>query len=255
VFIIGAEGAEHVLRPCRRVKLLAVLVLNAGSTVSTERLMAELWDGSAPDAARNALHAQVVRLRRDLESWTGPDGPTLHTAFPGYRLDLRGADLDVLRFRALAVQAHDLRDRDPRASLDLARRALGLWRGTAFTGLSLGPVAEAAKARLEESRFSLRLDALQLALDLGEHRDVVPELQELVVRHPCCEQLYRLLMIALYRSGRFGEALRAYETARQVFTRDLGVDPSPDLGNLLTDMLRHDPALRTPSPRHLHHAA
>ena len=56
-------------------------------------------------------------------------------------------------------------------------------------------------------------------------------------------------MLALYRAGRQAEALEAYRAARRALVDDLGIEPSPGLGELERAILRHDPALALPSPR------
>jgi Bacterial transcriptional activator domain len=56
-------------------------------------------------------------------------------------------------------------------------------------------------------------------------------------------------MMALYRSGRQGEALGALERARSGLAEELGVDPSPVLTEVQRGILRHDPGLAPPQPR------
>src|ERR671932_365421 len=51
-------------------------------------------------------------------------------------------------------------------------------------------------------------------------------------------------MLALYRSGRQAEALRAYQEARRTFADELGLEPGPELKELEQSILRQDPALR-----------
>ncbi|HET7278931.1 MAG TPA: BTAD domain-containing putative transcriptional regulator, partial [Dermatophilaceae bacterium] len=103
--------------------------------------------------------------------------------------------------------------------------------------------AEAAVARLEELRVVAEETAMAAALALGQHREVVGHLQELVAAHPFHERLCGQLMLALYRSGRQVDALSAYAETRQRLGEELGLDPGPDLQALETAVLRQDPAL------------
>ena len=52
-----------------------------------------------------------------------------------------------------------------------------------------------------------------------------------------------LQMLALYRSGRQAEALRAFQTTRSVLGDELGIDPSPRLRRLEEQILLQDPDL------------
>ena len=73
-----------------------------------------------------------------------------------------------------------------------------------------------------------------------------PSLQGLARAHPLREQLHALLMLALYRCGRQGEALAAYRHARRILVGDLGIEPGADLQALHQQILTADPAVAAP---------
>ena len=50
-------------------------------------------------------------------------------------------------------------------------------------------------------------------------------------------------MLALYRSGRQAEALRAYAQLRERLGEGLGIDPDVALSRLETAIVRHEPEL------------
>ena len=86
-------------------------------------------------------------------------------------------------------------------------------------------------------------DRIEADLALGRHADLVGELEALAGEHPLRERLCGQLMLALYRSGRQGEASAAYQRAREVLVEERGMEPSPPLQKLLTEILNQDPAL------------
>jgi hypothetical protein len=64
-----------------------------------------------------------------------------------------------------------------------------------------------------------------------------------VAEHPLREPLRRLLMLALYRSGRQAEALDVYQSARAALVDELGIEPSEELRRLHGAILRQEAGL------------
>ena len=69
---------------------------------------------------------------------------------------------------------------------------------------------------------------------------MVAELDALTVEHPYREHLRAMHMLALYRSGRQAEALRAFGRTREMLVEGLGIDPSPELRELERRILAQD---------------
>ena len=107
--------------------------------------------------------------------------------------------------------------------------------------------AAAAAARLEERRLAAIDDRLDANLALGAHTSVAAELAELVAAHPLREGLRARLALALYRSGRQADALRALADAGRTLRDELGIEPSRQLRDLEAAILAHDPALDLPA--------
>ncbi|RFU39334.1 hypothetical protein DZF91_22960, partial [Actinomadura logoneensis] len=89
-------------------------------------------------------------------------------------------------------------------------------------------------------------------LGLGAAAEAVPDLEAHVAADPLREDAWRLLALALYRSGRQGDALGALRRARDVLTEQLGVDPGPALRGLEADILAQAPHLDAPQPQNTH---
>ncbi len=81
--------------------LLADLILNAGSVVSTARLIDDLWGDAPPPAAGHTVETYIARLRRVLRDGSTPDA--LLTRPPGYLLDAEPSQVDAFRFEQLVL--------------------------------------------------------------------------------------------------------------------------------------------------------
>ena len=107
--------------------------------------------------------------------------------------------------------------------------ALGLWRGDALSDVALEADARSAAARLDDERRAARSERFDVALALGRHNELVPELERAVAAEPLDERLLRQLMTALYRSGRQADALARYRDGRERLVDELGIEPGAEL--------------------------
>ncbi len=227
--------------------LLAVLLLNRGGVVSRERLIDALWGDSPPQTAAKALNVHVSRLRKSL----GPNGENpIATHAPGYELRLDPEELDATRFERLVADGRkQVAAGDVESASALFHNALALWRGPALAGIDLAPASRTEIGRLDELRITAQMDRIDCDLALGLHEHVIGELEALIAQHLLYERLRGQYMLALYRSGRQADALRAYQDARKTLVDELGLEPSEALQRLERANLNHDPALQLPSGR------
>jgi DNA-binding SARP family transcriptional activator/tetratricopeptide (TPR) repeat protein len=238
----SVEGRPVALGGPRARQLLALLLLHPDRPLSSEVLVTAMWGESPSDGATTTLRTHVATVRRVLAA-AGADG-ALVTRAGGYALLLDQTDLDAEVFEDLVDRGQEaIGMGDPTRAAALLRDALALWRGDVLTDLGPPDFAETTVARLGELRVVAEETAMAAALELGQHRDIVGRLQEMVAAHPYHERLCGLLVLALYRSGRQVDALAAYAATKQRLGDELGIDPSPDLQALETAVLRQDPAL------------
>jgi DNA-binding SARP family transcriptional activator len=245
----------HLTRRKQRL-LLATLLLNANRPVPTERIIDWLWAGRPPASATQNVHSYVSNLRRRLKTAGRGGRAPIETGSAGYLVRVGSAELDADHFDELAVQGYDAA-KAGRHELAVERltRALGLWRGpVVLEGLDLPEALRATTARLEQRRLTVLEGAFAARLATGQHRELVPELEAATRRHPLQERLWAQRMIALYRSGRQGEALAAYRLVREVLAGELGVDPGPDLQRLHGKILTADSGLAHPPAHYRAHA-
>jgi DNA-binding SARP family transcriptional activator len=247
------DGAAWVpVRAGQQRIVLAVLLVEAGRLVATDRLIDEIWGEHPPRAAASVLRGYVLRLRKLLGGGTGG---VLVTRAAGYELAVDEEDLDARLFDRLATAG---RQALAAGALDAAvsqlSQALALWRGAALAEVPATPTVTSHASALEQTRLAVTEDLLGAQLDLGRHDEVVGDLHRLVAEHPLRERLWEQLMLALYRCGRRGDALEAYQRARDALVGELGLEPGRQLQQLQRAILSDDPdlaiapALDRPSP-------
>ncbi|MEV1243704.1 BTAD domain-containing putative transcriptional regulator [Nonomuraea sp. NPDC049750] len=235
--LLGAVRAWHghqevLLGPPRQRAVLALLALEAGRTVSVERLIEGLWGERAPTGARGMVQGYVSRLRPALAR----ANVTIAYYSQGYLLRLAAEQVDVHEFRNAVARARTMESAEARATG--LRRALALWRGEPLSGVSGGGLLDLLRDALVEERLAVTEECLNAETRAGRHAGLVPELIALVAENPFREGLVGLLMLALYRAGRRVDALERYERTRRRLIEELGLDPSPELRQLRQRILR-----------------
>ncbi|MDA3628530.1 BTAD domain-containing putative transcriptional regulator [Saccharopolyspora sp. WRP15-2] len=239
---------DGVARPMGSVQvraLLTCLLLEPNQIVSMDRLIDTIWEHDPPATARTIIQGYVSRLRK-LFGAGGPDGPEIVTRPPGYLLSVDAERIDAHRARALINRAHGL---DPAERSRVLGEALSLWRGPVLTDITSSRLYRMVAPNLDELRLLALEERVDADLDLGRHHQLVLELSTLVDRYPLRERLTGQLMLASYRAGHRAEAQSKFHELRRRLSDELGLDPGPDLRNLYEQVLRDDPALRSPQHR------
>jgi basic membrane lipoprotein Med (substrate-binding protein (PBP1-ABC) superfamily)/DNA-binding SARP family transcriptional activator len=221
--------------------VIALLLAEPNSTVSVERLIDGIWGETPPETARHTLQSYVSELRKALGEMIERDGS-------GYVIRVDRTSLDALELEDRVSEARLRLEHEPDAAAMELEAALALWRGRPFEDHPDHASLQAEAVRLEE----LRLEAIEALghtrLALGQPARVVTDLERITREHPYREELRALQMLALYRSGRQADALRAFQATRQVLADELGIDPSPRLRRLEEQILLQDPDLDPTGP-------
>src|ERR671938_944155 len=109
--------------------LLGVLLLHANESISSERLVDELWGDGPPARAHKLVQGYVSGLRKLL-------GPArVVTRPPGYLMRVEAGELDALEFDRLVAEARAAEE--PQLRAERLREALELWRGSALADVRL----------------------------------------------------------------------------------------------------------------------
>ena len=230
-----ATGERIALKGPRHRAVLARLIVARGRVVPVATLVDDLW-ADPPPGAVGAVRTFVAALRRALEPDRPPRAPArlLVTEGPGYALRAEPEAVDAWRFERALERRARRRRRGRARRLD---EALGWWRGPAYADFADAPWARAERSRLAELRLHAVERRAEARLALGRAAEAVPDLDAHVAEHPWREDAWRLLALALYRTGRQGDALAVLRRARTLLVEQLGVDPGPALRRLETDIL------------------
>jgi DNA-binding SARP family transcriptional activator len=259
---VRLDGVVVDLGTPKQRALVAALALSRGRAVSVDAIIDLLWGDSAPPGVTATLQAYVSGLRRVLEPARERRAPAtvLVTVAPGYALKTPDEALDARLFEDAVATEHrrlqvltgsgaaPLSVAELTGAVERLDLALGRWRGTPYGELGDADAAVAERARLEELRLVALEDRAVAGLALGHHRTVTAELEALTAAHPLRERLWALWALALTRSGRQADALEVLGRLREVLDEELGLEPSAELRELQTAILRQDPGLEWVAP-------
>jgi SARP family transcriptional regulator, regulator of embCAB operon len=205
--------------------------------VSRDELAEALWTGGLPSAPDMALSALLSKLRRLL-----PDGALVGRS--QLRLELGGnarVDLEAARdgiHRAeVLIAAHDWY-----AAVGPTLVAYNVSQRDFLAGED-GDWIEEIRRELHEIRVRALDCSARRSLGLGgsELAGAERAARRLIGLSPYRESGYAALMEALERQGNIAEALRVYETLRNLLREELGTVPSPVVQQVHMRLLSHDP--------------
>lgn len=233
VELLDDAGGMVELSGAKMRGLLAVLAVEAGRTVTPQRLIDVLW-GEQEVHGPNVVQGVVSKLRKAAAA----DASSLVVTRPaGYELAVAREQIDLHRFEQLVDRAGAS---PPEQAADLLSAALALWRGVPLGGAPDTGMIDAIRARLSEMRESARDQLTEVQLALGQHHRLVGDLEALIVDDPLRERRWAQLMRALYGAGRQADAMRAFQRARAVLVDTIGAEPGPELRRLEAAVLAHD---------------
>ena len=218
---LAVEGVEPASLGRRQARtLLKVLALHHGQPVSVDRLVDCLWPDESPTRAADQISVLVSRLRAVLGS------ERIRRSDAGYTLVLDWLDVD-----ALSAYADEAGRRLDAGAIGAARAAasaaLALARGPLLADEADPRWAEADRTRVARLLARLHHLAGSAALAASDGGEAARLAEGALVVDPFDEQALRLLMDALFQSGRPASAMAAYAAFRSHLAEELGISPSP----------------------------
>jgi DNA-binding SARP family transcriptional activator len=232
------EGGRALPVGGRRQRAVLVhLLLSPGTPVSTARLIEQVWGDAPPAAVRTSLHTYVSRLRAVLGA------ARVETRSTGYVLHATEDEIDAVRFERTIARARAAAADDPAHAAELYDLALSLWRGPALGDLADEESLRPTVALLDHLQDAVVAERMDVGLALEQASSLLPQLEDVLARHPLREDLWGRYVLALYRSDRQAEALAAYDRVRHLLRDELGLQPGEELRRLQAQVLDHDPGL------------
>lgn len=232
---VRRDGALVRLGGPRERAVLAALLLRANQVARIGHLVDAVWE-RPPASPETNLRTYVSGLRRRLD----PD--RFVTRPGGYLVTVHPGELDLTEFDQAGAEGHSALERGaPAEAVEAFRRALRLWRDEPLSGESYGPTLRAEIEQLTARRIDTIEGYARATLEAGGAPDVIDKLSRFVADYPLREELWALLIQALYQAGRRPDALATYTRARNRLLGEVGVEPGPRLRNLHSAILRDEP--------------
>jgi predicted ATPase/DNA-binding SARP family transcriptional activator len=176
--------------------LLALLTLRHGHPVERAWMAETLWPDADPDQAMGGLRSVMSDLRKAL----GSEGERLQSPNRhALRMDLAGADVDVISFDA-AIKSRDL---------SVLERAVALYQGPLLEGCSEEWVGQ-ERAEREQNCVQALQTLAEAALAAHDHSVAARYFRQAIRLDPWRDALQRGLMEALSLSGDRNGALQVY---------------------------------------------
>ena len=218
-FQLTCDGVEVPL-PLSAQRLLAFLALHPRPLLRGY-IAGALWPDTSEERAHASLRSALWRLRRP--------GRRLTQARDG-RLGLDAAvAIDV---RELDELAHRILERDGSSTLaDPTSELIGLSGDLLPDWYDDWVLVEREHVR------QLRLHALEALcdrlLEAGTYAEAAEAALAVIATDPLRESAHRALIRVHLAEGNIGEALRQYAFFRRLSTQRLGLDPSPEMEQLM----------------------
>ncbi|WP_436794691.1 BTAD domain-containing putative transcriptional regulator [Actinospongicola halichondriae] len=203
-------------------RLLRFLLVHGEGPVPVDLVFEAIWPELDVDRARRSLQVATSRIRQLLDD-PGSSASIVETGHGTCRLRLTGGDvLDWQEFE----RAADVALEGDAPSLPLLERARSLWGGEPLPEERYEDWAAGWRARLVDRCVDVLVALVHAHERAGDDASAIRVARELVDLDPYDERSHRLLMAALARAGRRGQALRQYLVCRRMLLDDLDVQPS-----------------------------
>lgn len=228
-------GRARLIAGVKPIRILEMLALQQGESLAKDVIADRLWEGKPPRSWVGTLESHISTLRRDI-GCVGRSSALATTAH-GYVLTDEGVTVDVVELRRLLQAADRAADRKRPA---LVAQALDLHQGALLAGNPYSMWAEQARAEVETLLVESCTEAAQAAYRLGDDASARSLAQRAIELDECAEGAWQVVIEALERVGRRGDALTAYGRLRTAMLDRIGIEPSAASRAVYARLLAHD---------------
>ena len=220
-----AANRDIAVAGTKATLLLAYLALKAGKAHSRETLIGLLWGDRGDNQARGSLRQALWSLSQTLKN---VDPCPLAIDGEMISLDPTAVDIDVAALERLAKEG----------TPDALQSAVALYGGELLQGIRVrDPPFEdflfGERARLHELAVDACKKLLDHQLQTGLTDQAVVTAKRLLEIDPLQEVAHRTLMQQYASKGQVGLAIKQYQNCREIFRRDLNVEPGGETKRLL----------------------
>ena len=247
-FDIGDDKKSHLsetARTYRLFKLFQYFITFKNRKILAETIMDHLLTDSETDDPKNVLRTQIFRLRqllKKMESHHDDQGAHLNVVFTNgnYCLEIGpSVQVDVDRFQHLIQQGDNRKPDELRKAADDYLAALSLYKGTYLAEnpyeVWLVPIRNYYQ-RLYIKTIDKTVDILN---ELEAYDEIISLCEKALEIEPYEESIHLHLMRGMLRSGKSKSALWHYEYTEQLLKKELGVEPSPIMKEMLRKIQSH----------------
>lgn len=217
-------------------QILEMLASSAGTPISKDRLVEQLWGDHPPRTYNATLESYISMLRRRMGGSRGRRSP-LTTTSTGYLLDPTQVQVDVDEFRKLTQPDVGV---DPELALVRIQQALRLVTGELLASEPYPEWAADERNHFQGEYLQACNRAAAYGLEISKPHLTVEMARRAVGLDAMSETSWQLLIRGLAATGARSEALRAYLDLRRTLVDALGTEPSPASRELYLSLLAED---------------
>lgn len=244
----GASLMGQSGRATKKLELLKFFITYRDKKLPPEYIIENLWNDSTSSSPKNALRAQVFRLRKMLDSMGLTDnadgnGAYLDLTFQNgfYILNIgRNCILDIALFEQNVMAADTQRSNNPDQAINKYKEAIGLYRGEYMADIPDSEWVFTIRNRYHRFYVQSLLRLFELLKSRGRFKEIIEHFEQAVCYEPFEEALHLFYMEAMLELNEYKNALSHYNYITGRMYRELSVKPSPALKGIYSKIVAGD---------------